>query len=77
MPYRNLDRSKIIQTAQRLVQRIGERFPNSSLRNVAVKTVNDIENLGTNLSRNIWQKIMLVVDAPKPRRQAAQSRKKA
>lgn len=44
---------------------------------VVVETVNDIENLGTNLSRKIWQKIMLVADASKPRRQAARSRKKA
>ena len=27
---------------------------------VVVNAVNDIENLGTNLSRKIWQKIMLV-----------------
>ncbi|MVA98296.1 hypothetical protein GN330_13685 [Nitratireductor sp. CAU 1489] len=31
--------------------------------NVVVEAVNDIEALGTNLSRKIWQKIMLIGDA--------------
>jgi hypothetical protein len=29
---------------------------------VVVQAVNDVENLGTNLSRKIWQKIMMIAD---------------
>lgn len=42
-----------------------------------VETVNDIENLGTNLSRKIWQKIMLVPEPAKSPAKATRSRKKA
>lgn len=39
MPYRTLDKEKIISTAERLERRVDERFPNSSLRNVATELV--------------------------------------
>ncbi|QKV19421.1 hypothetical protein [Oricola thermophila] len=39
MPYRTLDKDRITATASRLEQRIGERFPDSSLRKVAVELV--------------------------------------
>lgn len=45
MPYRSLDRTKIIQTAERLELRIGERFPNSSLRNVSTELVSLAKDL--------------------------------
>ena len=39
MPYRTLDRYKITKTAESLEARIAERFPQSSLRNVAREQV--------------------------------------
>ena len=35
--YRRLDPEQIIKTAAKLEQRVGERFPESGLRNVAVE----------------------------------------
>src|SRR5438046_10742979 len=37
--YRQLDSSRILETAERLERRIGERFPDSGLRQVAAELV--------------------------------------
>lgn len=65
MPYRSLDRIKIIQTAERLELRIGERFPKSSLRNVSAELVGLSEDLAVAteaLERPIfWLRALIVL----------------
>lgn len=65
MPYRSLDRTKIIKTAERLELRIGERFPKSSLRNVSTELVslaNDLAVESEALERPIvWLRALIVV----------------
>ncbi|GAB4352538.1 MAG: hypothetical protein Kow0026_10120 [Oricola sp.] len=46
MPYRTLDKDRIIATASRLEKRIGERFPDSGLRKVAAETVELAHDIG-------------------------------
>ncbi|HMQ56959.1 MAG TPA: hypothetical protein PKE65_00250 [Rhizobiaceae bacterium] len=69
MPYRTLDADRIIDTAERLALRIGERFPDSGLRNVAC----ELEQLSRDSAREaaklaapiVWLRIVtgLVVGA--------------
>lgn len=57
MPYRTLDETKITKTAERLERRIEERFPQSSLRNVARELVSLSGDLGIDakrLAEPIW-----------------------
>ncbi|MEN0001135.1 MAG: hypothetical protein AAF940_09640 [Pseudomonadota bacterium] len=57
MPYRTLDRYKITKTAETLEQRIAERFPQSSLRNVAREVAGATVELGEHaqhMARPIW-----------------------
>jgi len=68
--YRRLDGARIVETLERLRQRIGERFPGSGLERVSgdlLDAVNDVETLTTGLSRKIWQKIM-IIDTLEPSR---------
>lgn len=37
---------------------------------VVVRAVNDVETLGSNLSRKIWQKLIMIADSGEPRRKA-------
>jgi hypothetical protein len=65
MPYRTLDKDRIIATAALLEKRIGERFPDSSLRNVAAETVElarDIGEQAVKLERPVvWLRAMTVL----------------
>ncbi|MEM0898911.1 MAG: hypothetical protein AAGI92_03055 [Pseudomonadota bacterium] len=57
MPYRTLDRAKIAKTAEKLERRIADRFPQSSLRNVARETSEIVRDLGRHaeeLARPLW-----------------------
>jgi type II secretory pathway pseudopilin PulG len=65
MPYRSLDRSKIIQTAERLELRIGERFPKSSLRNVSAELVSLAQDLAVETEKLeqpiLWLRALIVL----------------
>lgn len=64
MPYRSLDKNKIISTAERLDLRIGERFPSSSLRSVSSELVSlarDLSVSAAELEKPIWWLRALVV----------------
>ncbi|MEO1700813.1 MAG: hypothetical protein AAFR71_02075 [Pseudomonadota bacterium] len=57
MPYRTLDRTKITKTAEMLERRIAERFPQSSLRNVAREVAIASRELGERaqkLAQPVW-----------------------
>ncbi|MEO1745073.1 MAG: hypothetical protein AAFR13_00935 [Pseudomonadota bacterium] len=57
MPYRTLDRSRITKTAEMLERRIAERFPQSSLRNVAREVAQATVELGSHaeaMAKPIW-----------------------
>ncbi len=57
MPYRALDPEKIIETAQRLERRVGERFPGSGLSKVASEIAvvgRNISDEAGGLARPIW-----------------------
>jgi hypothetical protein len=64
MPYRTLDKTKIAQTASLLEQRIAERFPQSSLRNVAKDVValsDDIARQSEALEKPIlWLRLLVI-----------------
>lgn len=65
MPYRTLDKDRIIATATLLEKRIGERFPDSSLRNVAKELValaSDIGERTAELEKPIvWLRVVTVL----------------
>jgi hypothetical protein len=66
MPYRSLDPQRIIDTAILLERRIGERFPESGLRKVAVEFVRlaqDTSAKASRLEQPIWWMRALVVAA--------------
>ncbi|MEO0919325.1 MAG: hypothetical protein AAFU69_03310 [Pseudomonadota bacterium] len=57
MPYRTLNRTKITDTAEMLERRIAERFPQSSLRNVAREVSSASRELGEaaqKMARPVW-----------------------
>jgi len=65
MPYRTLDKDRIIATATLLEKRIGERFPDSSLRNVSAELVvlaSDIGKQAADLEKPIvWLRAATVL----------------
>ena len=64
MPYRTLNQAKITATAERLERRIGERFPTSSLRNIAREITalsRDVGEDAQRLARPIWWLRAIVV----------------
>jgi hypothetical protein len=65
MPYRTLDKDRIIATATLLEKRVGERFPDSSLRNVAAELVtlaSDISGRTAELEKPIvWLRAVTVL----------------
>lgn len=57
MPYRTLDKTKIIETAETLELRVAERFPDSSLSKVGLeikKLAQDLALEASKLERPIW-----------------------
>lgn len=57
MPYRSLDPRLIIETTQRLEQRIGDRFPEAGLRKVGRELVvlaRDISQAAVDIEKPIW-----------------------
>lgn len=57
MPYRSLDSNRILETAERLEKRIGERFPEAGLRKVAAEVVMLAKNSAMqtrSLEQPIW-----------------------
>jgi hypothetical protein len=63
VPYRSLDPKLIIETAERLEQRIADRFPESGLRKVGHELVDlarDIREAAAELEKPIWWLRILV-----------------
>ncbi|RWM10385.1 hypothetical protein [Mesorhizobium sp.] len=66
MRYRTLDPELIIETAERLEERIGERFPEAGLRGVAGELVSlsrDLARAAKELEAPIWWLRTLIVGA--------------
>ena len=63
MPYRTLDPKLIIETAERLEQRVADRFPDSGLRKIGhelVSLASDIREAAAELEKPIWWLRILV-----------------
>jgi hypothetical protein len=65
--YRRLDGTRIVDTLERLRQRIAALHVQDSRDPVVLDAVNDVETLTTGLPSKIWQKIM-IIDTLEPSR---------